>query len=242
MRVLQHGEGLTRERDAMRAAHLHALWWDRPNGRLEIDLRPLGATQFTGPDESKGKQLEAIPDFGSPVVPVDRPQQAAKPLGINDSGAMPDDWGGKRPSERRRRVAYRSSCGDRIAKDRADSRTQPPRALPPPVRFDAAKHLQNFGSRNLCDRPRSEGGVGHADKFGRNYAEGVGLLVGLRELSELLLLARVEAIAELALGLLPARSGVLQRKGWIGSDRELPLFSSESIGKIPEFSAARRHP
>src|SRR5271156_3395913 len=71
MRVFQHGEGLMRERDAMRAAELPAFWWERPNGRLEIALRPLGATHFTGPDESKGKQPEAIPDFGSPAVPVD---------------------------------------------------------------------------------------------------------------------------------------------------------------------------
>src|SRR5271170_7187771 len=176
---------------------------------------------------------------GVPLCPSIARNKPPSPLGSIIAARCRTIGAVKRPSERRRRVAYRSSCGDRIAKDRADSRTQPPRALPPPVRFDAAKHLQNFGSRNLGDRPRSEGGVGHADKpfqladrrvgptlraalgdkFGRNSAERVGLLVGLRKLSELLLLARVEAIAELALGLLSARSGVLQRNGRIRSDR-----------------------
>src|SRR5271170_5762152 len=140
---------------------------------------------------------------GVPLCPSIARNKPPSPLGSIIAARCRTIGAVKRPSERRRRVAYRSSCGDRIAKDRADSRTQPPRALPPPVRFDAAKHLQNFGSRDLCDRPRSEGGVGHADKpfqladrrvgptlraalgdkFGRNYAEGVGLLVGLRELS-----------------------------------------------------------
>jgi hypothetical protein len=72
--------------------------------------------------------------------------------------------------------------------------------------------------------------------------ERVGLLVGLRDARELLLLARVEADTQLPLGLLPARAGVLQRDGRIGTDRELPLLADVAIGEIPEFSAGWRDP
>jgi hypothetical protein len=46
----------------------------------------------------------------------------------------------------------------------------------------------------LALRPPLRAGLG--DEFGRDGAERVGLRVGLRKLCELLLLARVEAIAE----------------------------------------------
>jgi hypothetical protein len=50
----QDSDGARRERNAVRTLHLHLFGRYRPDGRVQIELGPLGRAKLAGPHESQG--------------------------------------------------------------------------------------------------------------------------------------------------------------------------------------------
>ena len=88
LKLLQDRDGLRRERDHVRLAHLHLWTRDIPLLGLEVKLRPFGTTQLTGPSEEQGRQLEGTLCRELAAVAVDRPQQLADLGRVRDRGEV----------------------------------------------------------------------------------------------------------------------------------------------------------
>ena len=91
----QDGDGARRERDAMRALHLHFLARYRPNARVQIEFRPFRRAKLAGPHKGQGEQFERCPRFRRAIIARDGAKKPAKGFGLDDRGAMVDDGGGK---------------------------------------------------------------------------------------------------------------------------------------------------
>ncbi len=64
----------------MRTTHLHAARGDIPNGFAEIELGPLGKTQFARPGKQQGHQFQRRHRAGLAFKGVDGAEQRSKPL------------------------------------------------------------------------------------------------------------------------------------------------------------------
>jgi hypothetical protein len=94
-KAAQQYDRLFRQRDPMRAAHLHFLGWNRPKRAVQIDLGPFGASQFAGPHKGQCEQLQSKPNFRHAVIVVDRSEQSAEGLRLDDCGAVANDGRGQ---------------------------------------------------------------------------------------------------------------------------------------------------
>jgi hypothetical protein len=59
----------------MRSLHLHPFGWNVPPRLLHVELRPAGADQLGGSQESECHQLNAQTGVLASHIPVDSPQQ-----------------------------------------------------------------------------------------------------------------------------------------------------------------------
>jgi hypothetical protein len=81
-------DGLARKRDDVLLAHLHALGGDAPFRLFEIDLRPLRLPQFARPSKDEGCQPEGAFGREEAFVRINRPEQCANALRLDDGGEM----------------------------------------------------------------------------------------------------------------------------------------------------------
>ena len=72
LKLAQDRHGARRQRDAMRALHLHLFCGYRPNGGVEIEFHPFRGAKLTGAHESQGEQFERRPGFRRTVIAGDR--------------------------------------------------------------------------------------------------------------------------------------------------------------------------
>lgn len=101
----------------MRASHLGLVRWDRPNGLIQIEVRPLGKAQFPRTHKNVRQQPECCEGVRMAVECFNGPQKLSCGSRRGDGGTVDRLRRDQRASQVAGHVALGTRCCDGVAED-----------------------------------------------------------------------------------------------------------------------------
>src|SRR5690242_154430 len=90
LQLLQNSKRLTRQRHAVRTAHLHFFCQNAPLGVVEIKFFPLGMAEFARPDKDERSEPQSQSCGRISREAIDGAQQRANSFGLENCGTVID--------------------------------------------------------------------------------------------------------------------------------------------------------